>query len=91
MGVAVLKSKTPQADVQEMHIVPPAKTVVDASTATAEEPVGCVRGGKPKKSGGTYGKSRKKPSAGTCQALTKKGTQCSRKSRSGGYCWQHGG
>lgn len=26
-----------------------------------------------------------------CQAITKKGTQCSRKARSGGYCYQHGG
>ncbi len=26
-----------------------------------------------------------------CQALTKKGYQCSRNARSGGYCWQHGG
>jgi hypothetical protein len=26
-----------------------------------------------------------------CQAITKKGTQCSRAARSGGYCWQHGG
>jgi hypothetical protein len=29
--------------------------------------------------------------SGQCQALTKKGYQCSRTSRSGGYCWQHGG
>ncbi|WP_255154412.1 DUF5763 domain-containing protein [Ferruginibacter sp. HRS2-29] len=26
-----------------------------------------------------------------CQATTKKGYRCSRTSRSGGYCWQHGG
>ena len=26
-----------------------------------------------------------------CQAITKKGTQCSRAASSGGYCWQHGG
>jgi Family of unknown function (DUF5763) len=26
-----------------------------------------------------------------CQAITKKGTQCKRTARSGGYCWQHGG
>lgn len=26
-----------------------------------------------------------------CSAITKKGYRCSRKSRSGGYCWQHGG
>jgi Family of unknown function (DUF5763) len=26
-----------------------------------------------------------------CRAITKKGTRCSRKARSGGYCWQHGG
>lgn len=34
-----------------------------------------------------------KPSAysGQCRAITKKGTRCSRKARSGGYCWQHGG
>lgn len=29
--------------------------------------------------------------ANTCKAITKKGKQCSRKSRSDGYCWQHGG
>lgn len=45
---------------------------------------------------GTYGDSYNpvtKPAAtvGRCQAITKKGTQCSRKARSGGYCWQHGG
>jgi hypothetical protein len=26
-----------------------------------------------------------------CQALTKKGTQCKRKAKGNGYCWQHGG
>jgi len=26
-----------------------------------------------------------------CRAITKKGTRCSRSSRSKGYCWQHGG
>lgn len=26
-----------------------------------------------------------------CQAITKKGTQCKRRSGNGGYCWQHGG
>lgn len=37
--------------------------------------------------------SRKTSSSysGQCQATTKKGYQCSRKARSGGYCWQHGG
>lgn len=29
--------------------------------------------------------------SGQCGATTKKGYRCSRKSRSGGYCWQHGG
>ncbi len=29
--------------------------------------------------------------SGQCSATTKKGYRCSRKSRSGGYCWQHGG
>jgi len=28
---------------------------------------------------------------GQCLAITKKGTQCSRKAKSNGYCWQHGG
>lgn len=29
---------------------------------------------------------------GRCQAITKKGTQCSRKAKPGSkYCWQHGG
>jgi hypothetical protein len=26
-----------------------------------------------------------------CMATTRKGYRCSRKARSGGYCWQHGG
>ena len=26
---------------------------------------------------------------GRCQAITKKGDQCSRKATTGGYCWQH--
>lgn len=35
---------------------------------------------------------KKNPSySGRCQAITKKGYQCSRNARSGGYCWQHGG
>lgn len=29
--------------------------------------------------------------ANSCKAITKKGRQCSRKAKSGGYCWQHGG
>ena len=30
--------------------------------------------------------------AGRCQAVTKKGTQCSRRAKPGSkYCWQHGG
>lgn len=30
--------------------------------------------------------------SGRCQAITKKGTQCSRKAKPGSqYCWQHGG
>ena len=28
---------------------------------------------------------------GRCQATTRKGTQCSRRARAGGFCWQHGG
>ena len=46
----------------------------------------------------TYNKplsgSQKKESTGytgQCQAVTKKGMQCSRKAKSNGYCWQHGG
>lgn len=26
-----------------------------------------------------------------CQAITKKGSQCKRKAKNNGYCWQHGG
>lgn len=26
-----------------------------------------------------------------CQGITKKGTQCKRKAKTNGYCWQHGG
>jgi len=29
--------------------------------------------------------------SGQCMAITKKGTRCSRRARSNGYCWQHGG
>lgn len=29
--------------------------------------------------------------SGQCQAITKKGYRCSRRARSNGYCWQHGG
>lgn len=29
------------------------------------------------------------PSENRCKAITKKGTQCSRKATSGSYCWQH--
>lgn len=29
--------------------------------------------------------------SGQCSATTKKGTRCSRSSRSNGFCWQHGG
>jgi hypothetical protein len=28
---------------------------------------------------------------GRCLAITKKGTQCKRKAKTNGYCWQHGG
>ena len=39
-----------------------------------------------------YQSAPKKPAATPrCNAITKKGTQCSRSARSGGYCWQHGG
>lgn len=27
---------------------------------------------------------------GHCQGITKKGTQCKRKAKTNGYCWQHG-
>ncbi|MFT3979242.1 MAG: DUF5763 domain-containing protein [Ferruginibacter sp.] len=26
-----------------------------------------------------------------CQAITKRGTQCKRKAKNNGYCWQHNG
>ena len=38
----------------------------------------------------TY-KSSKPVATGQCNAITKKGTRCSRKAGSNGYCWQHGG
>lgn len=38
-----------------------------------------------------YRSSNQSSSSYHCQATTKKGNQCSRKARSGGYCWQHGG
>ena len=43
---------------------------------------------------GTSGSSHSSGSStysGRCQATTKKGSQCSRKAKGGGYCWQHGG
>jgi Family of unknown function (DUF5763) len=30
-------------------------------------------------------------SSNRCLALTKKGSQCKRKAKGNGYCWQHGG
>jgi Family of unknown function (DUF5763) len=41
----------------------------------------------------SYGSSSSTKSnySSQCMATTKKGTRCSRKSRSNGYCWQHGG
>ena len=36
-------------------------------------------------------KSTNPQSTGRCQAITKKGTQCSRNTKPGSiYCWQHG-
>lgn len=43
------------------------------------------------RSGGQYNGSTKSYYSARCQAPTKKGTQCKRSARSGGYCWQHGG
>ena len=31
------------------------------------------------------------PQMKRCQAITKKGTQCKRKAKNDGYCWQHAG
>lgn len=31
------------------------------------------------------------PQSVRCLAMTKKGTQCKRKAKNNGYCWQHGG
>lgn len=44
--------------------------------------------------GNSVEKSEVKPknqSSSQCSATTKKGTRCSRSSRSNGLCWQHGG
>jgi hypothetical protein len=51
--------------------------------------------------GGTCGKCEKKestykskapaPVSTQCKAITKKGTQCTRKAGDNGYCWQHAG
>jgi Family of unknown function (DUF5763) len=35
--------------------------------------------------------SRTVPQVNRCQAITKKGTQCKRKAKNSGYCWQHEG
>lgn len=43
------------------------------------------------RSEGQYNGSTKSYYSARCQAPTKKGTQCKRSARSGGYCWQHGG
>jgi hypothetical protein len=40
---------------------------------------------------GKYNGSTSSYYSARCQAITKKGTQCKRSARSGGYCWQHGG
>lgn len=46
---------------------------------------------KSKKTNSSYPKPLKDMYSSKCQALTKKGTRCSRISRSNGFCWQHGG
>jgi len=38
-----------------------------------------------------HGNTNSTESNNRCQAITKKGTQCKRKARNKGYCWQHGG
>src|SRR5690348_1674307 len=45
----------------------------------------------PQDSYGSGDKTNKPVANGRCNAITKKGTQCSRNAKSGGYCWQHGG
>ena len=50
----------------------------------------------PRKKSNVYSESRNNSSRTNsspwrCQATTRKGTQCKRSARSGGYCWQHGG
>lgn len=57
------------------------RTPVNSNTITDQNPYG-----------ESYKPTPKSPATtGRCQAITKKGKQCSRKARSGGYCWQHGG
>lgn len=40
---------------------------------------------------GGYIKQRATSRNDRCQGITKKGTQCKRKAKMNGYCWQHGG
>ncbi|HMK04168.1 MAG TPA: hypothetical protein VK489_08255 [Ferruginibacter sp.] len=43
---------------------------------------------KSKDNSGSYGNTAV---SGRCQSITKKGSQCRRKAKANGHCWQHGG
>lgn len=50
-----------------------------------------VCAGKKKNSSSSYSTPSNNRTSVQCRAITKKGTRCSRTSRSNNYCWQHGG
>lgn len=61
-----------------LSAAPPTTTTTPAAAAQAE--------------GATRPPPSRAPASSRCQAMTKKGTQCSRTARAGSsYCWQHGG
>lgn len=76
------------------------KIPIALSDAVAAGYTACARCNPPRSGASTSppaqgiqgGSSSKPRTSGRCQAITKKGTQCSRQAKPGSsYCWQHGG
>lgn len=75
--VPVVKKKKPKTTSPTQTALPVVSTPTSSPTASSNY------NSQPRRSTQTY--------SVRCQAITKKGTQCKRNARSGGYCWQHGG
>jgi hypothetical protein len=63
------------------------KMSIDQAKDIGRKPCGYCYNSTPLKSNV---KSASYQAADQCNVITKRGTRCSRKARSGGYCWQHG-